>query len=65
MSKKKETLPVFALVEMPKWKGYVLRFMCRLMMIPGKPWVITVESTDLVHDGKNYSDKKSKKKLNV
>jgi len=65
MSKKKKELPVFALIEMPKWKGSVLRFMCRLMMIPGKPWVITVEGTDLVHDGKDYLNKKSKKKLNV
>ena len=54
MAKKKQELPVFALVEMPQWKGSVLRFMCKLMMIPGKPWVITVESTSLVHDGKKY-----------
>jgi hypothetical protein len=65
MTKKKQELPVFALIEMPRWKGSILRFMCKLMMIPGKPWVITVESTDLVHDGNNYSNSKSKKKLNV
>ena len=65
MAKKKAEFPVFTLVEMPQWKGSVLRFMCKLMMIPGKPWVITVENTDLVHNGKSYLDKKSKKKLNV
>jgi hypothetical protein len=65
MAKKKQELPVFAVVEMPHWKGSLLRFMCKIMMIPGKPWVITIENTDLVHDGKNYLDKKSKKKLNV
>jgi len=42
MAKKKEEFPVFTLVEMPQWKGFVLRFMCKLMMIPGRPWVITV-----------------------
>jgi hypothetical protein len=65
MANKKTELPVFTLVEMSQWKGSVLRFMCKLMMIPGNPWVITVENTDLVHNEKSYLNKKSKKKLNV
>ena len=57
--KKKEDLPVLALVEMPQWKSDVLQVMLRLLHIPGRPVVIAVHDTELTSDGENYTDKKT------
>lgn len=53
--KKKEQLPVFVIVEMPKWKNKVLQFVLKLLLVRGKPYVITIKETELVTDNKgNY-----------
>lgn len=55
MPKKKKDLPVFVVLTIPNWKSNILQFMLKLLLIKGKPYVITIQETDLVTDGKgNY-----------
>ena len=50
MSKKKEQLPVFVVVEMPEWKNKVLDFVLKLLFIKGKSFVISIQETDIKHN---------------
>ncbi len=59
MSKKKQELPVFVVVDMPSWKSKVLDSMLRLLRIPGKAWVVAVEETGFTYDGDYYTDEKT------
>jgi len=53
--KKKDQLPVFVVVEMPEWKDKVLQFVLKLLFVKGNPYVITIDETGLITDGKgNY-----------
>ena len=54
--KKKEEVPVYALVEMPQWKSDVLQYMLKVLNIPGRPVVIAVHDTEFTSDGENYTD---------
>ena len=54
--KKKEEVPVFALIEMPQWKSDVLQYMLKVLNIPGRPVVIAVHDTEFTSDGENYTD---------
>ena len=54
--KKKEEVPVLALVEMPQWKSDVLQAALRILRIPGRPVVIAVHDTEFTSDGENYTD---------
>lgn len=55
MPKKKKNLPVFVLLTIPNWKSSILQLMLKLLFIKGKPYVITIQETDLVTDGNgNY-----------
>lgn len=54
--KKKEEVPVFALIEMPQWKSDVLQAMLRILRVPGRPVVIAVHDTEFTSDGENYTD---------
>ena len=54
--KKKEEVPVYALVEMPQWKSDVLQAALKILRIPGRPVVIAVYDTELTSDGENYTD---------
>ena len=61
--KKKEEVPVLALVEMPQWKNDVLQVMLRILRIPGRPVVIAVHDTGLTSDGDNYTDTETGTKI--
>ena len=63
MPKKKKELPVFVVVDMPKWKSRILDFMLVLLRIPGKAWVIGVEGTRFTYDGDYYTDEKTGLKI--
>ena len=54
--KKKEEVPVFALIEMPQWKSDVLQAMLRILRVPGRPVVIAVHDTEFTSDGESYTD---------
>lgn len=54
MAKKNKELPVLVLLEIPKWKNNILQVACKLLRLPGFAMLITVESPNLVYDGKNY-----------
>jgi hypothetical protein len=54
--KKKEEVPVFALIEMPQWKSDILQAALRILRIPGRPVVIAVHDTEFTSDGENYTD---------
>ena len=54
--KKKEEVPVYALIEMPQWKSDVLQYMLKVLNIPGRPVVIAVHDTEFTSDGENYTN---------
>lgn len=55
--KKKVDLPVFALVDMPKWKSKIIHFFVRILF-PGEAYfVVTIQKTALTSNGKGkYTD---------
>lgn len=58
--KKKEQLPVFAIVEMPKWKERIIDVVTSILFPGQKYFVLTVQGTGFTSDGKNkYTDEKT------
>lgn len=55
--KKKVDLPVFALVDMPKWKSKIIHFFVRILF-PGEAYfVVTIQKTEMTSNGKGkYTD---------
>ena len=62
VAKKKKDLPVFTVIELPVWKGKILDFMLKVLRIPGKAWVIGVE-TGFTYDGDSYTDTTTNTKI--
>jgi len=59
MPKKKKDLPVFAVVDMPKWKAKIIDVVTSILFPGEKYFVITIRETGLTSDGKSkYTDKK-------
>jgi len=57
MPKKKKELPVFAIVDMPKWKAKIIDIVTSILFPGEKYFVITVHETHMTTDGKNkYTD---------
>jgi hypothetical protein len=56
MAKKKKDLPVFVVVELPKWKSTILDLMVKILRIPGQAWVIGVQDTGFNYNGDYYQD---------
>ena len=54
--KKKQKLPVFAVVEMPKWKAKILDVVTSILFPGEKYFVLTIQETDFMTDGKKYTD---------
>lgn len=61
--KKKKSLPVFAIVDMPKWKAKIIDVVTSILFPGEKYFVITILETDFEHDGKNYYDLETGKKV--
>jgi hypothetical protein len=59
MAKKKKDLPVFVVVELPKWKSTILDLMVKILRIPGQAWVIGVQDTGFNYNGDCYQDEKT------
>ena len=60
MPKKKKDLPVFAIVEMPKWKERIIDVVTSILFPGQKYFVLTITDTGLTSDGKSkYTDKKT------
>lgn len=57
MARKKKDLPVFAIVEMPKWKSKILDVIVGILF-PGELYfVLTLQETQMTTDGKGkYTD---------
>ena len=55
--KKKVDLPVFTLVDMPKWKSKIIHFFVRILF-PGEAYfVVTIQKTGMTSNGKGkYTD---------
>ena len=57
MTKKKKDLPVFAIVDMPKWKTKIIDVVTSILFPGEKYFVITIHETHMTTDGKNkYTD---------
>ena len=54
--KKKQKLPVFAVVEMPKWKAKILDVVTSILFPGEKYFVITIQETYFMTDGRKYTD---------
>lgn len=54
--KKKEKLPVFAIVEMPKWKAKICDIVVGMLFPGEKYFVLTIQETEFESDGKSYYD---------
>ena len=63
MTKKKQELPVFVVMDMPSWKSKVLQAMLKLMRVPGNPWVIAIEGTGFTTNGDAYTHKQTGVKI--
>ncbi len=60
MARKKKDLPVFAIVEMPKWKERIIDVVTSILFPGQKYFVITIQETGLTSDGKSkYTDTKT------
>lgn len=60
MAKKKKDLPVFAIVEMPKWKERIIDVVTSILFPGQKYFVLTVQGTGFTSDGKTkYTDEKT------
>jgi hypothetical protein len=58
--KKKEPLPVFAIVEMPKWKAKIVDIVTSILFPGERYFVLTVSETGFTSDGKGkYTDEKT------
>jgi hypothetical protein len=57
VARKKKDLPVFAIVEMPKWKSKILDVIVGILF-PGELYfVLTLQETQMTTDGKGkYTD---------
>lgn len=54
--KRKAKLPVFRIVEMPKWKSKILDVVTGVLF-PGEAYfVLTIDQTDFKYDGEHYYD---------
>jgi hypothetical protein len=55
--KKKEELPVFAIVDMPKWKERIIDVVTSILFPGQKYFVLTIQGTGFTSDGKGkYKD---------
>lgn len=54
--KKKVDLPVFAIVDMPKWKSKILDVVTGILFPGEKYFVLTIQETDFMTDGRKYTD---------
>lgn len=58
--KKKEELPVFAIVEMPKWKAKICDIVVGMLFPGEKYFVLTITDTGFTSNGKGkYTDDKT------
>jgi hypothetical protein len=57
MAKKKQDLPVFAVVDMPKWKAKIIDVVTSILFPGEKYFVITMHETSMTTNGKGkYTD---------
>lgn len=56
MARKKKKLPVFAIVDMPKWKAKILDVIVGILFPGEKYFVLTIQETEVESDGKSYYD---------
>ena len=63
MARKKKNLPVFAIVDMPKWKAKIIDIVTSILFPGEKYFVITILETEFESDGKNYYDLGTGKKV--
>ena len=57
--KKKQKLPVFAIVDMPKWKAKIIDVVTSILFPGEKYFVLTIHTTHMTTDGKGkYTDDK-------
>ena len=57
MAKKKQDLPVFAIVDMPKWKAKIIDVVTSILFPGEKYFVITIHETGMTSNGKGkYTD---------
>ena len=57
--KKKVDLPVFAIVDMPKWKAKIIDVVTSILFPGEKYFVLTIHTTHMTTDGKGkYTDDK-------
>ena len=57
--KKKADLPVFAIVDMPKWKAKIIDVVTSILFPGEKYFVLTINTTHMTTDGKGkYTDDK-------
>ncbi len=57
MAKKKQDLPVFAIVDMPKWKAKIIDVVTSILFPGEKYFVITIHGTGMTTNGKGkYTD---------
>ena len=57
--KKKVDLPVFAIVDMPKWKANIIDVVTSILFPGEKYFVLTIHTTHMTTDGKGkYTDDK-------
>ena len=55
--KKKADLPVFAVVDMPKWKAKICDIVVGILFPREKYFVLTIQETHMTTDGKGkYTD---------
>ena len=55
--KKKVELPVFAIVDMPKWKAKIVDIVTSILFPGEKYFVLTIQGTGFTSDGKGkYKD---------
>jgi hypothetical protein len=59
MPKKKPTLPVLAIVEMPAWKAKIIDIVTSILFPGEKYFVLTFQETGITSNGKGkYTDDK-------
>ena len=66
MPKKKQDLPVFAIVDMPKWKAKICDIVVGILFPGEKYFVLTITDTGFMSNGKgNYTDTKTGTKIDL
>jgi hypothetical protein len=63
--KKKEKLPTFAIVDMPKWKSKICDIVIKLLFPGEKYFVLTIQETSFEYDGKDYYDLETGEKIDL